>query len=333
MKQALRKVWWVVRVLLGVALLYYVLVTRGQWQAARDFFSNRWLFPALVLLSAFGAGIEALRLGLLCRSQAIRLRLWAGYRLVCVAAFFMVCIPGGTGGDVVKLYYLATENRDKSVEAATVLLVDRAVGMFTLLVVTLGLAAFNLDLVLEQTAIGWLVLAALLLATVLLAGMLLSMSVTVVRAGWFRKFVGMLPLHRFVERVVEALHAFRDHRGALLAAVLWSMVGHAALTMIFVAAGAVLMPGAPAVQICFLALIGMLANALPITPGGLGVGEAAFEALFGLVGRTGGAALILAWRAGMLPMLILGGVLYVLRGRGRMTGEVSDDRATRATTP
>jgi uncharacterized protein (TIRG00374 family) len=323
MKAALRKFWWVVRVVLGLGLLYYVLITRGQWQAAQDFVSTRWLFPALVGLTLFGAGIEALRLGLLCRSQAIRLPFWSGYRLIAVAGFFMICIPGGTGGDLVKLYYLASENRKKGVEAATVLLVDRAVGMFTLLLVAVGLGLANLDLVLEHAAIGGMVLAALALMTVMVVGMQMSMSTAVIRSRWFTRLIDALPFHRFLWRVVEALHVFRDHRGALLAATLWSLVGHAALTTLFVAAGSVLVPGMPSVQVCFLALLGMLANALPITPGGLGVGEAAFEALFNLAGYAGGASVILAWRAGLVPVLIAGGALYVLRRRGSHTSEMA----------
>lgn len=68
--------------------------------------------------------------------------------------------------------------------------------------------------------------------------------------------------------------------------------------------------------VCLLALLGFLANALPVTPGGLGVGEAAFEALFRIVGTAGGAQLMLGWRVGMLPVSVLGGFLY-MRGRDR----------------
>jgi hypothetical protein len=59
------------------------------------------------------------------------------------------------------------------------------------------------------------------------------------------------------------------------------------------------------------ASLGMLANALPVTPGGIGVGEAAFEQLFALAGGVaGGAMLILSWRIGMLPICLLGLIFY-----------------------
>ena len=59
-------------------------------------------------------------------------------------------------------------------------------------------------------------------------------------------------------------------------------------------------------------LLGALANVLPITPGGMGVGEAAAEHLFGLLGLAGGAALIVTWRLSALPVCVLGVVLSLL---------------------
>jgi len=307
----------VLRVGLGLGLLYYVLFRQGHWEAVRDFVATVWLLPALAGFTLFGGAIEAIRLSLLCRSQGIRLGFWTAYRLVVVAAFFGVCVPGGTGGDVIKLYYLVANNRGKGVEAATVLLVDRAVGMFTLMGVTLLLAALNTDLVLGQASIRVLVLlgAGLMAATV--AAVAISWSTTIVRSRWFGRAIGMLPLHRYLWRAVEALHRFRHHRGALFGGAAVSMIGHAALCCLFLVAGAVMLPAVPADNAVFLSLLGMFANALPITPGGIGVGEAAFEALFVMLGFEGGARLILAWRAGMLPLIVLGALLYVARGAGK----------------
>ena len=59
-------------------------------------------------------------------------------------------------------------------------------------------------------------------------------------------------------------------------------------------------------------LFGFFANALPLTPGGLGVGETAFDSLFRLAGATTGAELLLAWRIGMLPFCLFGCLLYIL---------------------
>jgi uncharacterized membrane protein YbhN (UPF0104 family) len=62
--------------------------------------------------------------------------------------------------------------------------------------------------------------------------------------------------------------------------------------------------------------MGYIANALPITPGGLGVGEAAMEALFTMSGLGGGAETILGWRVIMIIVGLLGLVFY-LKGEKR----------------
>jgi len=241
-------------------------------------------------------------------------RFATAYRLVLLAAFVGVCVPGGTGGDVIKLYYLVSNNRGRGVEAATVLLVDRAVGLFTLLLVAMLLASWNVGTVARVGPIRLLVIMALVLMSIMLAGLLVSWSSTVVRSRWFGSLLGVLPLEGYVRRFVEALHRFRDHRGALIGAVTVSMVGHAVLCLLFLVSASVLLPGAPPGQAVFVSLLGMLANGLPVTPGGIGVGEAAFEGLFHLVGIDGGARLILAWRAAMLPLVVLGALLYVIGG-------------------
>jgi uncharacterized membrane protein YbhN (UPF0104 family) len=76
--------------------------------------------------------------------------------------------------------------------------------------------------------------------------------------------------------------------------------------------------------------MGFLANTLPLTPGGLGVGEAALNRLFSLAGFTGGAEALLGWRMLMLLIGLLGLGFY-LRGSARFVhGEPS---GTSATTP
>ena len=69
-------------------------------------------------------------------------------------------------------------------------------------------------------------------------------------------------------------------------------------------------------NISMLAPLGLVANSLPVTPGGLGVGEAAFNRLFLIAGITGGADLLIGWR---LLTIVLGiiGLTFYLQGRKR----------------
>jgi hypothetical protein len=65
-----------------------------------------------------------------------------------------------------------------------------------------------------------------------------------------------------------------------------------------------------------LAALGFVANAVPLTPAGLGVGEAAFEQLFRWGGVAGAALLLVSWRLACMPIWAAGGLVY-LRGGAR----------------
>jgi uncharacterized membrane protein YbhN (UPF0104 family) len=73
-------------------------------------------------------------------------------------------------------------------------------------------------------------------------------------------------------------------------------------------------PGGATWSMSILIPLGFLANILPVTPGGLGIGEAAFNKLFEMAGLSGGAEALLGWR--MLTILIsMIGLVFYLRGR------------------
>jgi uncharacterized protein (TIRG00374 family) len=322
------------RFFLGIGLLYYVLSATGGWSVSHRFISTPWLLPGLTILTLLGAAIEAQRLGLLLKSQGIVLSFARGYRVVTIGAFFNFCIPGGTGGDLMKLYYLASENRRQVIELATVLLVDRAVALFSLLLLVMGLALFNAQLVQRYVLVQFLIAIAAggLLGLVLLA--VLSCSAQFRTSRLYRLVTTIIPLHKYLKRISDALYAFRDHKAALLGAALLSMSGHVALAVMLIGVASVFVPLAPPLVVALLSLLGLLANALPITPGGLGIGEAAFEGLFGAVGFAGGATLILAWRVGMLPLCLAGCGLYIAGGRqNRGACEDVKDKAVIETAP
>jgi glycosyltransferase 2 family protein len=322
-----RTTWFVLRIALGFGLLAYVLSRTGGWTQAARLFAVPWLLPAFVLFTLIGAAVEAKRLCLLLRSQARDLPFGASLALVAVSVFFGLCIPGGTGGDLIKLYYLARDDRSRGIEMATVILVDRAVGLFSMLALAVILGLVHWRLLLAPGPVPVLTAGAL-------AGMLLVMGLallswsTSVRSmplvEWLRT---RAPLHRYLGRGFDALHAFKDHRGAVLQAVSLSLLGQVALAGAFAAAGTVLVPGCPVLLTPFLSLLGMVANWIPLTPGGLGVGEAAFAGLFHLSGFAGGETLLLAWRIGMLPIAAIGAALYAF-GPSALKGSPSSGPAS-----
>jgi len=89
-----------------------------------------------------------------------------------------------------------------------------------------------------------------------------------------------------------------------------SLIGVTALGMLL------MNPSGLEMKMCLVIPMGYIANSLPLTPGGLGVGETAFNALFDITGLHGGAEALLCWRIWSVLVGILGLIFY-LRGLRR----------------
>ena len=305
------------RAALGLGLLGYILSRSGVRAALSPVWSAPWVLAVLVGLSVFGASIEAERLRVLFRAAGLRLTWLGAYRIVPVSTFFNFCIPGGTGGDVVKLYYLALDNRRRGLETATVMLADRAIALFAVLLFVLGMMGVNRAMVAGNAVLRGLLVVVLGAIVVIGVVAALSWSRRLRESRVYARLLARLPLRRYVERVADAVHEFRGRKRAVLAALLLSLAGHVGVAATHVVVASVVIPGAPWQHVAFLSMVGMVANAVPVTPGGLGVGEAAFAQLFGMMGYTGGAALLILWRVGMLPLALLGATIYITGLAGR----------------
>lgn len=322
MNQPIKYLFTFFRAAFGAGLLYYVLAVTGGLVAVKQLISTTWLLLWVATLTIVGAAIEAKRLGFLFHAQGMRLSFIQGYRVVSIGALFNFCIPGGTGGDVMKLYYLAAGNRGRRVEIATLLIVDRAVALCCMLTLVVALALIEGHLVWTSPLIGGLVATAAMCAIALLAGGAVACSTRLRASRLYGFLLAKIPLSHYLTRMIDALHVFRKNKTALLKAAALSFTGHLVLLGLFSAAAKIFIPNAPPLVVSQLSLLGLLANALPITPGGLGVGEAAFEGLFRSIGYAHGSQLILAWRAGMIALCGIGCALYVAGAQqGAQVGE------------
>ena len=62
----------------------------------------------------------------------------------------------------------------------------------------------------------------------------------------------------------------------------------------------------------FLMPIGLITVAIPVAPGGIGIGHAAFESLYLLAGYSGGADIFNVFVIVQLSVFLLGGIPYFL---------------------
>ena len=313
------------RLAFGVAILGY-LAKSGQI----NFSTLVWLFRAWPLTLAavgimlFDIFIMSIRASLLFRNARLTLSVGHSFQLNLIGFLFSTFLPGAAGGDIAKVVYATRENRGRRAEVATVLILDRLVGLFSLVLLPLLFAPFFPDLLRAVSVLRGLLYLDALLAGLMLVGAALVMFFAPTRL-WVAWLLGRWPgIKSLALRVLDAMAVHGKARGDLFVAVVLSLLANLALVVVTALGLYAVSPGSFSMRLALVAPIGHLVNSLPLTPGGIGVGETAFNALFKLSGMSGGAETLLCLRVWNVPVGLLGLLVYLL-GMGRIVHPYEDE--------
>lgn len=258
------------------------------------------------LLAAFAAYLvgpvllSGLRWRLLLRGVGLRLDGARYWRLHFTGVFFNSLLPGGTGGDLVKGYYLFRgQSRTRGGVAVSSMVLDRLTGFLGLLFVgtatTLAFPGFwqsHHALVVN----AWIYIGASLVSLAVLALFLMPW-----RPAWMESRE-----RRWAEgegwshALAASLLAYRKKPGAVAAAIGLSMAVHFGLVGVYALCGAALLAPLSFAQHLFVAPTLTWLNGIPISPAGLGVGEAAGAFLYSVAGAPDSAAEIPALVHGVI---------------------------------
>jgi uncharacterized protein (TIRG00374 family) len=307
-------------VIFGALLLYWLSRSGSiEWGALRGLY-ERWPLTLLALaVLAVDVVVTSWRLCRLFAARGLRLSLADASRLNLVANLFNLFLPSA-GGDMARIYYAVADAPGQRTTIATILFFDRVIGLVAMLLCPLLLMPGAIGLVRESAVLRSVLALGVGAALALMAlGVLLTsrrLRATTV-ASWL---LARMPMRAHVDSALETLRAFRARR-YLLEALGISIVAHL-LSALVVVILLVATGGPSAFQpVAFLSLVGFVANSVPLTPGGIGIGEAAFDSLFRLAGIAGGAPAMIAWRL-LLLSLAPAGLWVFLRGR-RLQGVTS----------
>ncbi len=252
--------------------------------------------------------IQTFRWYLLLRCQNIETTFQKAFRLTMVGCFFNYCIPGTTGGDVVKAYYVAKNSDRRAVSVMTVIF-DRITGLLGLIVVggLAGLLVLDNPTARNVTVSIWSGVA----VVVVLSAVYFSRRI---RSALYidtllEKTIYRLPGGSILSKVDEAATAYSSNKLTVLWAVLLSIPCH-----IMLATGTALAAYALGSKSEFLVILTVmpvvfLAGSIPISPQGVGIMEALAIALLLKAGVMSTNQIV-----GMLLMIRLYQVVYSLLG-------------------
>lgn len=240
-----------------------------------------WTILAVVLLSLISYSLISLRWVILLRSQQIPLSFAWGQRITYLGIFCNLVLPGGgMAGDAVRMAHAMRVAPDQKLEALSTLFVDRLVGLHVMLVIALFVVAFQPQLVMGSVTLRFMAItvAVFVLALPLGALLIYRLAKHVGRSPRFAAFLVSGRLGRLTARMIEIVRLYRNARRQLAQAFLLSVVAQSLMlvALVLVAQSLDLGPLA-SLDYVFATPWAWIANFLPLTPGGIGVGEATFD--------------------------------------------------------
>ena len=260
-----------------------------------------------------------LRWHLLLRTLHIPIRLRDTLRLGFLGHLLNFVAPGGVGGDLFKAVFVAHEQPNYRAEAVATILVDRACGVYALLLMSSaalwlsGLAAVS-HLI---ASIAYMTYSLTVLGTIALPVVL---TPRLVDSKLARRTTRVRRIGPIIQRLLDAIRKFQHSKPQLIMVGLISLSVHVLLALGIYLASLGLYENIPTLTEHFvISPLAGVAGAIPLTPGGLGSYELTMAYLYDLfspandLGR--GLVVALCFRVTSILVASIGVVLYWLRHR------------------
>ena len=305
----------VLKALLGAMLIYYVLHSKMvDFSSLHALLFQPRLFLTALFFMTFSMACCALRWNVLVRTQGLSLGFKDLIELTMIGMFFNSFMPGSVGGDFIKAWYVAGQEPQRKTKAVFTVLFDRAIGLW----VFLAAAAMAVLLYPE-----WLVqrpelrLLAVALWAFTGAGIVVGALFFISRAwplpfaGWFAV---RLKTNRHAAKLIDTALLHRESIPCILLAVGLSVASILSSVFMFRCLGhAIGIPLAFSAYF-FIVPVALTVSAVPVLPGGLGVGQVAFFTLFSWIGTADpgqGATLCTLFQIYTLIFNCLGAIFYL----------------------
>jgi uncharacterized membrane protein YbhN (UPF0104 family) len=276
-------------------------------------------FGLAILATAMAVAISFVRWYCLVRALDLPFTLPSAFRLGMVGYFFSAFLPGSVGGDIIKAAAIAREQNKRTQAVATVIM-DRGIALWALIWVVVAAC-------LICQWFGWITPAAEPVVNTIFRTSSILLGITV--AIWI--LLGFLPTRRaerfrgrlaWIPKIGGPLSElwwsvwlYRQRPRAVLVALVLSWLAQAGYTLTIFCTAATLWDGVghlPTLGEHFLIVpIGLVIEALPLFPGGAGIGEAGFGGLYQLFGSVAAFGVlasllrrIINWSLGLVGYIV-----------------------------
>jgi len=237
--------------------------------------------------------------------------------LICIAQigqFFLMFLPGPVGDDFTRMLYISRLAPGRVGEACTTVLLDRCIGLASLLVLATLCIPWQWNLLATSQQTHWLALIIFCAGAALFVFSALFFLTGHPTHQWFEKRLRSLPAHSFRDEVARIWGLLCINKKRLAQIFGGALVTQLLLCMLFYLAGLSVGIQLPLLSWLTFVPIVLAANALPLTIAGLGIREYLLILFLGVTAQVDSehalAASFVVF-AIILGVSLLGGLLYI----------------------
>ncbi|NRA45741.1 MAG: flippase-like domain-containing protein [Oligoflexales bacterium] len=279
-----------------------------------------WQNPSILVatLAFWGIGaviLCALRWRALVLGMNFSLSVVQSIRLNLIGLFFNTIMPGVVGGDLIKAIYVCKgQAKITKVPVLLTILLDRVMGLVALFALSMAAIILNWNVVMANAMLKPFVM----LIFGIMAGLCLFAVFVALPTEFKEKVPPISWIYRlimkviFVKNIYLALRSYKDKPGYILQALGFAFLHQLIYMLLFILVTNSFT--ANPIQIGLLATVLPLAivtTALPLAPGGLGVGHVAFEKLYAMIGLSDGANVFNIIFFSVVFLNLLGSIPYL----------------------
>jgi len=296
-------------------VLFYWLLTSGRL----DFYGllgiqERWQWVAVAqILFGITQVLIGLRWKLLLGSQGIRYRLRTTFCLTLVGLFFNQVALGSTGGDIYRAYAVAQGAPANRSGAIVSVFVDRAFGLFMLLVLVVAASLINWRLLQSHMELMtfFFITVAIIVATTFVVVCYFSSFVR--RRRMVIRLFSILPFQNVLSNVDVAIKAYKHHWRTLRSAAALSLLIQLLIVAMNVCFARALLGDVNWWPFVLLVPAAHLVMAIPVNPpGALGTAEAVYAYLFEMINIGVGSLVAILQRLTTLTWAFAGALIFVI---------------------
>ena len=228
-----------------------------------------------------------------------------------ISLLFLTIAPGVLGGDIVRAFYLMRRGfKQDRLEILNSIFIDRVFGIIAPLSVPLFLF-FAQDLPFSQLPL--LTLIGIIFATFSCLSLILWIQISLKPMPWLTSVLNfsyrLILIGPILKNILPIFKNLKYLLASFMAAAVHGLLT-AAIYLLF--AREISEHTANLFQFSQIIPLGSIVLAIPISPGGLGIGHVAFENLFKMIGQGDGANIFNVVVLSFMAVNLLGAIPYLL---------------------